>query len=115
MPFIKSFFTAFHNINDLLVCRIQINITWCYVNSCFLELYNKYSFGIAKHRDIRIMRGKNKLHIWLLLNNCGYDFVIDYLIIKIIFRLVNKNNIVIVLSQDKQYKRRSSLSDRMLP
>jgi len=47
------------------------------------------------------MCSKYKLHIGFFLNNSGNDLVIDHLVIKIIFRLIDKDNIIIVLCQYK--------------
>ena len=50
------------------------------------------------------MCSKYKLHIRFFLCNSGNDFIIDHLIIEIIFRLINEDNIIIILCQYKQYK-----------
>ena len=89
LSLIECFFAALHNVNNLFVCRIQVNVTLGNINLGFLEFDNQYPFGVTKHRDICIMRGKDKLHIRLFLRNGCNDFIIDYLIIKIIFRLIN--------------------------
>ena len=48
------------------------------------------------------MRGKYELHIWLLPRNGSNDLIVDNLVIKVIFRLINKDDIIIILSQYKQ-------------
>ncbi len=56
---IKSFFATFHDVYNLFVGTVKINVPLGHINLCILKLNYQYSFCIAEDRNIGIMCRKD--------------------------------------------------------
>ncbi|WP_158499471.1 hypothetical protein [Marinobacter sp. CP1] len=107
---IERFRSAFHDSDYLSLTILGVDTTRHYIEGVVLNAAGCHSLGITEYRKIGVVCGKDELLPWFYCAQQLYDFLIDSLAIEVILWLIYKEKVIVVLAEQEQHHRRSSLS-----